>query len=233
MNDRVSERFFEILISGNRAQARKLIEEQRTIGTSSERLIEELFWPTYEMVDNLYRRDQLAKLPHHTAIKLLRSLVDQNSPYLTASPSNGRTIMAFCGQAESEELGAQMAVDLLEAHGFSVTFAGGGIANDEILAQVNEQRPDVLLMFASAPTDLPNIRTLIDTIREIDGAPDVQIAVGAGVFNRAEGLAEEIGADVWASTPLDMAQTLISEPTRRAGADQRSVGKKIKRRAVA
>jgi MerR family transcriptional regulator, light-induced transcriptional regulator len=141
-------------------------------------------------------------------------------------PRNGKTIFAFCGPSQNEELGGQMAADVLEAHGFAVTFAGGGMAGDEILAQIQENRPSVLLMFASAAGDLPAIRSVIDRLREIGACPHTQIAVGGGVFNRAEGLAEEMGADLWATDPLDLAELLISQSSMRASANQRSVGKK-------
>ena len=89
---------------------------------------------------------------------------------------------------------------------------------------MQEQRPDVLLMFSSAASDAPNIRRLIDTIREVGACPNTQIAVGGGVFNRAEGLAEEIGADIWSDTPAGMITCMNTQPERRATAEQRTVG---------
>jgi methanogenic corrinoid protein MtbC1 len=231
--DQLIQRFFETLVTGDRPRARELVNATVSGGYTAQRLITDLFWPTYEMLDKLYRQDQLGKLAHHTATRLLRVLVDQNSVKLQRGTLLNRTVMAFCGPNEADEMGGQMAVDLLEAAGFTVTFGGGGIANDEVLGQVNEKKPDVLLMFASAPGDLPNIRAMIDQLREIDACPNLQIAVGAGVFNRADGLAEEIGADLWACNPLEMAQVLISEPARRASADQRTVGKKARVRRAA
>lgn len=226
------ERFFETLITGNRPAARQLVDEAlKTL--SPEQVVGELFWPTYEQVDKLYRSDQLTALAHHMATRLLRVLIDQNSARYSFKPHNGRSVLAFCGAAEADEMAAQMAVDTLETAGFRVAFAGGGIANDEILSQVNEAQPDVLLMFASSPSDLPNIRALIDTIREIDACPNLQVAVGAGVFNRAEGLAEEIGADLWACDPMELVDRLIDEPARRAGAEQRTVGKSRRKRLAA
>lgn len=226
------ERFFETLVTGNRPAARQLVDDAlQTL--SPEQIVGELFWPTYEQMDKLYRADQLTALAHHMGTRLLRVLIDQNSTRYNFAPKNGRTILAFCGATEADEMGAQMAVDTLEVAGFQVSFAGGGIANDEILAQVNETQPDVLLMFASSPSDLPNIRALIDTIKEIDACSNLQFAVGAGVFNRADGLAEEIGADLWASDPMELAERLIEEPTRRADAEQRTVGKSRRKRLAA
>jgi hypothetical protein len=39
----------------------------------------------------------------------------------------------------------------------------------------------------------------------------MQIVVGGGIFNRAPGLAEEIGADVAAESPRDLLEKLVSE----------------------
>jgi len=161
-------------------------------------------------------------------------LVDQNAALLKPQANRGRRVFALCGPRDCDELGAQMAVDILEQGGFEVAFAGGSIANDEVLAHVHEQQPDVLLMFASGPSDLPEMRQLIDTLREIGACPGLQIAVGGGVFNRAEGLAEEIGADLWARSPMEMVNTLITGEGTRAEAEQRTVGRKrrLKREAA-
>lgn len=227
------ERFFETLVSGDRPAARETVQEAANGGLTPEQLITELFWPTYELIERLYRGDQLSKLSHHLATRLLRVLVDQNSARLAPAPRSGRSVLAFCGPRDSDELGAQMAVDLLEQRGYQVSFAGGGIANDEILSRVHDVKPDVLLCFASGANDLPHIRQLIDTIHEISACPELQIVVGGGVFNRAEGLAEEIGADLWARDPFELVDVMTAEPQRRAVEDQRTVGRKRKARREA
>ncbi len=226
------ERFFEALIAGDRPMARSVVEQSRAALGGPLNLITELFWPTHQQIERLYKQDQMTRMCHHMAVRLLRQLIDQNASQLTFDYSKGRTVLAFCGPSENEELGAQMAVDVLESSGFEVRFGGAGIAADEVLARVNEDKPDVLMMFCSAPQDLPEIRGLIDTLREIGASNGTQIAVGGGVFNRAEGLAEEIGADLWATTPMEMAEMLIEEPERRAEVNQRTVGRS-KRKAKA
>jgi MerR family transcriptional regulator, light-induced transcriptional regulator len=226
--DILIERFFETLISGHRPAARQVIRDTLESGADPARLVTDLFWPTYEMIERLYRSDQLTKVSHHLSTRLLRVLVDQNALLLKRGTPRNRTIFALCGPRDSDELGAQMAVDLLEQAGFDVSFAGGNIPNDEILAIVHENRPDVLLMFASGANDLPQIRQLIDTLQEIAACPNLQVVVGGGVFNRADGLAEEIGADLWATSPLELVDVLVTDPSRRAVAEQRTVGRKRK-----
>lgn len=227
------ERLFDTLISGNRHAVRAFVEETRQRNLSAETLISEVFWPAYSMIDAMHRKDQMSTIAHNMGTRLLRVMADQAALRLGTAPSNGRRVFAVCGPQDPDELGAQMAVDLLEAAGFIVTFAGGGVASDEILAQVQETQPDVLLLFASAPSDLPGIRAMIDQINEIGAVRNLQVVVGGGVFNRAKGLAEEIGADLWAEDPRELVQKMTSEPQRRAVPTQQSVGKKRKLRAAA
>lgn len=223
----LTERLFEALIEGNRDQARRIIDDQRKAGADPQLVITDLCWPTYEMIETMHRQDRLTTLAYNLATRMLRTIVDQASRELLAwsgSARTGRTVFACCGPSEGSELGAQMAVDLLEAAGFRVRFAGGAIPTDEIQEAVQTTRPDVLLMFCSEPRDLPEIRHLIDTLHEVGACPHTQIAVGGGVFNRAEGLAEEIGADLWASHPLEMIESLIEDAEIRATPEQRTVG---------
>jgi hypothetical protein len=53
------------------------------------------------------------------------------------------------------------------------------------------------------------------------------------VFNRAEGLAEEMGADLWASSPMELVELMLEEPARRAGCEQRTVGRRRRGRREA
>ncbi|HVZ93445.1 MAG TPA: cobalamin-dependent protein [Phycisphaerales bacterium] len=222
----LSERLHEALINGDRPAARAVVADAARAGATPEQIVTDLFWPVYEDVQKLYRADKMTRLAHHFATRLLRVLVDQTAQSFTKRQSVGRNVFAICGPEDADELAAQMAVDLLEREGFTITFAGGGIANDEILERVQETQPDALLIFASAPTDLPNIRSLIDQIREIGACANVQTVVGGGVFNRAEGLAAEIGADLWANSPAELAQAMMTSSNRRADAEQQTVGRK-------
>jgi methanogenic corrinoid protein MtbC1 len=99
-----------------------------------------------------------------------------------------------------------MTADLFESDGWEVRFLGGGLNNDDILAFINEYSPDVLLIYGSTPKQAPNIRQLIDIIKDVNAWPDMRIMLSGGVFNRAEGLWEEIGADLFASTAFEALQ---------------------------
>lgn len=224
-DEAVIQQLFPLLTNGDRASARNVVQEALDGGMAAEDLAHDVFWPILQNIDRLFRADQMTTLAHHYATRLLRSLIDQAQANYTSHASRGRSILLFAGSNEQDELSGLLMADLAEADGYAVRYGGSGIANDEILGEIGERRPDVLLMFSSGPQDAPNIRVLIDTIRGVGSCPDLQIIVGGGVFNRAEGLAEEIGADLWAKTPRELLEIMPDEVHRRATEDQRTVGR--------
>jgi methanogenic corrinoid protein MtbC1 len=221
----IIEQLFAMLVAGDRPAARCLVQDTLADNVSAEQFAHEVLWPVSETIGSLYRADQLTNLAHHYASRLLRSLVDQLQVCYEQRPRRNRSILMFCGPSEGDEMEAQLVADLAEADGYDIIFGGGGIAGDEILGEIGSRHPDILLMFASSAVDLPAIRRLIDTIREIGACPGLQIVVGGGVFNRADGLAEEIGADLWVKKPQELLHRLVEEKDRRATPEQRTVGR--------
>ncbi|MFM7133808.1 MAG: B12-binding domain-containing protein [Planctomycetota bacterium] len=213
--DRILEQLFSHLVTGERRAARDLVDTVYEAGVAPETVAKDIFWPLLDTVSTLYRKDQLTTLSHHYATRLLRMLVDQAQARYTTGAARGKRIAMFCGQNEAEELAGQLVADLLEADGYEVTFAGGGVANDEIKEELGNREADILLLFASSAKDAPSIRELIDTIRVNGAFPELQIVVGGGIFNRAPGLAEEIGADVSATSPRDLLERLVTETATR------------------
>ncbi|MEX0777027.1 MAG: cobalamin-dependent protein [Phycisphaeraceae bacterium] len=226
------ERFFTALISGDRPGSRALVDECLHADVSAEKVISRLFWPTMEHVENLHRGDNLSDMAHHYAVRLLRMLADQMQLRLTQGPRRDRKVLILCGPDETNELAAQMAADIIEADGYDIYFAGGGVANDEVVAQLSNLQADVMCIFGGSPTIVPFTRQLIDQLHEMAICPAMQVVVGGGIFNRAQGLAEEIGADLWAAEPEELVKLMAAHPEQRMANDQRTVGRRRRVKAA-
>ena len=220
------ERFFNSLISGDRQAAHGIVDEALEADCPGEKILTHLCWPVLEQIQTLHRNDQLSDLAYHYATRLMRQIVDQTQMRLQQKERNDTTVLLTCGDEDSEELAAQMAADLLEADGYTVYFCGGGVANDEIVEQLAQLEADKLVVFGAVPQTVPNTRLLIDRLHDIGACPKLQIVVGGGVFNRADGLAEEIGADLWAKDPAELVQTMDEQSEHRMPDDQRTVGRR-------
>ncbi|HVX86092.1 MAG TPA: B12-binding domain-containing protein [Phycisphaerae bacterium] len=220
------ESFIAPLYAGDRSGARAIVADAFEEGLSAEEILMQLIWPTMEKIQAEYRADRINTGTHHMAARLLRMLADQLCLRLPRSERNGRSMLVVCSPGEPEELGAQITTDLAEAHGWTVHFAGGGVPNDEIVGWLGQLNPQVLMVYGTIPSAAPMVRQLIDLLHDVGICPKIQIICSGGVFNRAEGLSEEIGADLFAPDPISALDILHNFPNKRATPDQQTVGRK-------
>ncbi|MEM9416104.1 MAG: cobalamin-dependent protein [Planctomycetota bacterium] len=223
----ILDRFFTCLISGDRPGARQVMDELFEADCPAEKIASNLIWPTLHNLQTMRRNDQLTALAFNYATRLMRGITDQLQLRLEQKDARGIKCLVVCGAEESEELAGQLTADLLEADGYEVYFTGGGIANDEIVEQLGQIKADKLVIFGAIAPTVPQTRQLIDRLHDIGVCPNIQIIVGGGIFNRAEGLSEEIGADLWASDPLEIVEVMNNHPDQRMEpTEQRTVGRR-------
>lgn len=221
----LSRSYLETLMAGNRQACRTLIEDALRCGLEPVILLNQLIWPTMERLQELYKDDRINQAVFNMGTRLNRSITDQLTAQLPRKEANGKKVLIFCGNDEPEELGGQICADLFEADGWNVKFAGGGVPEDEVLGLIGQERPDLLIMFATLPSGVPHVRKLIDYLREVNSCPNMQIMCCGGIYKRAEGLAEEIGADLYAPDAGCAVQVANDNPGKRAHVDQQTVGR--------
>ncbi|MCP4374558.1 MAG: hypothetical protein GY794_00040 [bacterium] len=224
--------YLEHLFSGKRCEARELIFAAQDRGISASKLLKSVIWPAMEQVDRLYRDNHLSRIAEHMATRINRMIADQLNGMLARKPKNGKRMVVICGKGESEELGAQITSDLFEAEGWSVWFVGAGVANDEVLELTGTIQPDILTVYGVQAVDVPSVRKLIELIREVDPCDNMQVLVAGGVFNRADGLADEIRADLYAGDAAAALKTVAKHPVRVERPDVPEPGRRRKRKRV-
>ena len=226
----VFKQYLEHLFKGRRARARELIFSAVDRGVCVSKLLQNIIWPTMEQIEQLYRQHKISRITEHMAIRINRTIADQLQAHLPRKPKNGKRMIVTCSHGETEELGAQMTADLFEAQGWSVWFLGSGVPDDEILQLVGQLSPEILCIYGEKPAGVPNTRKLIETIRGVGVCENMQILVSGGVFNRAEGLAEEIKADLFASNVTEAIQIVDDNPVRIPKPDVPEPGRRRKRK---
>jgi methanogenic corrinoid protein MtbC1 len=230
---RIAQSYLELLLAGDRVASRQLVDQALAAKLSPRDLLVNLVWPTMELLQTLYREDRVAIASLNLATRLNRNLTDHLAAMLVRKADNGRKVLVFCGHAEPEELGGQICSDLFEAEGFTVRFAGGGVPDDEVLRLIGELRPNLVVMFATLPQGVPGVRRLIDYLREVNSCPGMQIMCCGGIYKRAEGLSEEIGADLFAADAATAVEVALRFPDQKATVDQQTVGRSRRVRKAA
>jgi methanogenic corrinoid protein MtbC1 len=225
--------YLEHLFLGKRCQARELIFAAQDRGIPACKLLKMIIWPAMEQVESLFRRNHINLIMEHMATRINRMVADQLQGMLARAPKTGQRIVIACGEGEGEELGAQITADLFEAMGWSVWFLGSGVPNDEILQFIGKTTPDILCIYGTKPAGVPNTRKLIALIREVGVCPDMQVLTMGGVFNRAEGLSDEVKADLFAANVNEAIQVVVDHPVRVPKLDIPEPGRRRKRKRAA
>ena len=223
-------RYLQPLLAGRRAECFELFGNAVRDGWQAERLLCDVLWPAMAQVERLYHDDRINIAVEHLASRINRTLADQLQAQLPKNAWCGRRIVVACADGFREEAGAQVVSDLFQSTGWEVYFLGGGVPDDELLTLVGQLRPHTLLLFGTEPQAVPAVRQLIELIREIGVCPTMNIVVSGGVFNRAEGLWQEVGADASAIDVREVLELVTSLPARTPGPPKRGTVKKRQRR---
>jgi MerR family transcriptional regulator, light-induced transcriptional regulator len=224
-------RYLEPLLRGDRKACRSVIEETMQKGIPANSIYTEMIWPIMVEIENLFRRDKISIIQEHLATRVNRTIIDQLQNKLPRRPQRNKKIAICCASEEIQELGAQMMTDLFESDGWEVRFIGGGLTNEDILSFANDYVPDILLIYGTTPRQAPEVRRFIDTVKSVNAWPDMRIMVSGGLFNRAEGLWEEMEADLYASTAVE-ALLVAADENPVIQAAQRTINRRKKRKIV-
>jgi corrinoid protein of di/trimethylamine methyltransferase len=96
------------------------------------------------------------------------------------------------------DIGKTMVATLLTANGFEVIDLGINIKSQQFIEAVRENKPDILAMSALLTTTAPEMRRVIENLKETGMRYKVKVAVGGGAITVE--FARAIGADCYAPT---------------------------------
>jgi methanogenic corrinoid protein MtbC1 len=201
VNENLLENYLDALLTGDRNASRKVIEKALQTGIPANNVYMDIVWPIMVEVDRLWRADKITSAQESFATRINRTIVDQLQNKLPCREITEKKIVVYSASSEQGELGAQMIVDLFESNGWETRFLGGSVSTDDVMAFTQQYNPDILLVYGMNADRAPEVRQLINKTRQINAHPDMQIMLSGGVFDRAEGLWEEIGADLYAENP--------------------------------
>jgi methanogenic corrinoid protein MtbC1 len=203
IKEAILEKYLKALLNGDRNVCRSVIEEALQSGIPANQVYMNVIWPIMIEIDKLYREDKIDSAEEAFASRINRTIVNQLQNKLPRRPSKQKSVAIVTANTDQAELGGQMTNDLFESDGWETRFLGGTVNNDDILSFIHSYAPDILVLYGFNGKEAPVVRELIDRIRSVNAFPQMRIMLSGGVFSRAEGLWEEIGADLYAETAAE------------------------------
>lgn len=115
-------------------------------------------------------------------------------PYLagTRAESGGKVLIGTV-RGDMHDIGKNMVATMLKGVGYEVEDAGINVSREEFMKKVIDLEPDVIGLSALLTTTMPEMKMIIDALREAGLREKVKVIVGGAPVN--EKFASGIGAD--------------------------------------
>jgi len=206
--------YMEHLFVGRRFHARQLIFDAHERGFNAEKLLMQIIWPAMEQIEKLFCEDHIPRLVEQMAVRINRMVADQLHAVLNRNPNNGKRLVVVCGEGQIADLGGQILSDLFETEGWIVQFVGPGAPNDELVKFLGKNGPHLLVIYGIQSDELPNVRHLMEMIRDVGVCENMQVLACGGVFNETEDHVEALDIDLFARNAKEAIQVAFENPVR-------------------
>lgn len=213
-------RYVELLLAGDRHQARSLIIGQAANGMSVRDIYLDVFSPAQRMLGQLWQENRISVAMEHFATAATQMIMSQLFPYIfdqkTSQKRLGVDFVGCCVHGELHEIGMRMVCDLLEIEGFDTWYLGANTPNNAILHFLAERlaaaqagaRPLILGVSCTLAQGVPLVGQLVKAVRSDPRLQRVKILVGGIPFHRRPDLWSKVGADAQAGDAVEAIQVV-------------------------
>jgi 5-methyltetrahydrofolate--homocysteine methyltransferase len=114
-------------------------------------------------------------------------------------------------KGDIHDIGKNLVIMMLQGAGFDVIDLGVDLPAEKVVEEVKRVKPDILGMSALLTTTMPEIKTVIDQLKEQGIRDSVKVMVGGAPVNQE--WADKIGADGYgadAGQAVDLARRLVA-----------------------
>ena len=121
----------------------------------------------------------------------------------------GGLILIGSVKGDLHDIGKNMVATMLKGVGFEVMDLGIDVPSDKFIAAVKEHKPKVVGLSSLLTTTMPNMRKVIEELKEAGLRDQVKVIIGGAPVNQS--YADQIGADGYAedaSVAVELAQRL-------------------------
>jgi len=199
--------YLRALLAGRRNECLGYVRALLAEGVAVKTIYERLFRPALYDVGRLWETNRISVAVEHLATSITEFLMTTLYPQIFAGPRIGRSVVVSCVPDELHQVGAKMAADLFELHGWDGYFLGASTPLPDLVAFVQEKKPDLVGLSVSLYGHLPVLADLLDDLSR--GLPAQAFIVGGQAFSWGETTIPEDFPRTTLVRDLDQLETFI------------------------
>jgi methanogenic corrinoid protein MtbC1 len=175
--------FEDALIQGDRERCAAIVVALMADGRSALAIYEGHFKPALYAVGSLWERNLLSVASEHLATAIIEGAMNDVFPRLMSLERRGETAIVSPVPGELHQVGARMACDVLEMHGWDAVLLSGETSVESLVTALREGRPQMAGLSISLQHHVDTLRRTVMAIR--DALPTLPILVGGRALTDA------------------------------------------------
>jgi 5-methyltetrahydrofolate--homocysteine methyltransferase len=211
MNQELQE-LFDAILSGNAEQAKQKVQAALDLDLEPSQILNQGMIAAMAEVGERFEKGEYFVPEMLIAARAMQQGLLILKPHLQQSDlvSQGKVVIGTV-KGDLHDIGKNLVSMMMEGAGFEMVDLGTDVSAEKFLEAVKQTEANVVAMSALLTTTMPNMKTVIQALKEAGLRDQVKVVIGGAPVT--ENYAQEIGADGYASDAsraVKMTKTLLS-----------------------
>jgi methylmalonyl-CoA mutase cobalamin-binding domain/chain len=203
------ERYAAALAAGDARAALGVIDDLIDVGVEFDDLCEQVIEPALYEIGELWATGRIGVADEHLATSISETVLACIGA-IWAAPADAEPRVLVCAtDGEGHAVGARMVAESFAAADWSVRFLGASTPPDAVAAAGVDHHVDVLALSTTMAANLPSVAATVELARA--AAPGLRIVVGGQAYRGEQGVAERMGADLFAAELRGLVERVEAE----------------------
>jgi MerR family transcriptional regulator, light-induced transcriptional regulator len=176
VRDEVSSRFLEALVEGDLSACAGIVETLQSAGTPVFNIYKDLFQDSLYRVGQMWETNVVSVATEHLATAITETLMNRLFATLPLAERNRKRVIIGGVEHEYHQVGARMASDLFQMHGWDSYFLGGNVPRHDLEDLVLNKKPDLVGLSITQYFNMENLLKTIDQLYQRNKG--IEIVIG-------------------------------------------------------
>jgi 5-methyltetrahydrofolate--homocysteine methyltransferase len=207
------DKIMEAVISGKHAEIEALVQAAIEDKADLDQIINDGMISAMDIVGQKFAENEIFIPEMLVSAVTMKKGLEIIRPLLKGDEINSRGTLIMCTvKGDIHDIGKNLVIMMLQGAGFDVIDLGVDMNTEELIQKVEEIKPDILGLSALLTTTMPEMKNIVDTLKDKGLRNNVKVIIGGAPLNAA--FAEKVGADGYgqdAAEAVELARRLVKE----------------------
>ena len=202
----------EVIITGKYKEIEDLVQAAIEDKADLDQIINEGMIAAMDVVGQKFAENEIFIPEMLVSAVTMKKGLDIIKPLLKGDEIESKGTIIMCTvKGDIHDIGKNLVIMMLQGAGFDVIDLGVDMSTEDLTQKVEEIKPDILGLSALLTTTMPEIKNVIETLKDKGLRNSVKVMIGGAPLNAA--FAEEVGADGYgqdAAEAVKLARRLVA-----------------------